>query len=163
MNCMSFFGGWYGDDADVYGSLGGAACDGVVYRSLGGGAPDSSIGWGEVVEAELGLSNATGRADGLSVANIKSDSKKNLVLTQYKKWSLPFGTVPGEDFLHGVVSDLISLLVRLHRHAAAVPARDARRDERDACVQANARRAPVLPLRLQQQQQLLHRHLPSGV
>eukprot|EP00966_Prymnesium_polylepis_P252019 5826477-Prymnesium_polylepis.1 len=109
VNDMSFFGGWYDDDTHVHETLGGAECDEIVYRSLGCGAPDSSFGWGAVVEAELGLSDATGRADALSVENIKSDSKKNLVLTQYKKWSLPFGTVPGEDFLHGVVSDLISM------------------------------------------------------
>lgn len=89
---------------------------GVQYRSLSAGkdfdgyrslAP-TSFGDGEVVEAELGLAKeSSGRSLRLSVEDVVSDQKKNMVLTQYKKWALPFGTIPGENFLENVVTNLL--------------------------------------------------------
>jgi len=78
-----------------------------TYRSLGSGGANE-FEEGEIVEAELGLSKATGRSMRLSVSKITSE-EKDVVLTLYSRWALPFGTVPSTDFLERVVSNLLSM------------------------------------------------------
>jgi hypothetical protein len=85
---------------------------GCFYRSLAdkempdAPVPPTEFDEGEVVEAELGLSRASGFSMRLSVASIKSE-EKDIVLTMYKRWALPFGTIPGEQVLHSVVTNLL--------------------------------------------------------
>ena len=95
----------------MYRSLGASANssnDGLCFRSLGT-TPPSEFQEAEAVEAALGISKATDRALKLSVPDPKSKPDTNVVATVYQRFALPFGTVPAEQFLRGVVNSLLSM------------------------------------------------------
>lgn len=95
----------------VYRSLGASvnsSDDGLCFRSLGT-TPPSEFQEAEAVEAALGIAKANGRALKLSVPAPKSEPNTNLAATVYQRFALPFGTVPAEQFLRGVVNSLLSM------------------------------------------------------
>ena len=95
----------------VYRSLGASANssdDGLCFRSLGT-TPPSEFQEAEAVEAALGVGKADGRALKLSVPAPGSKPNTNLAATVYQRFALPFGTVPAEQFLRGVVNSLLSM------------------------------------------------------
>lgn len=95
----------------VYRSLGASANSsdaGFCFRSLGT-TPPSEFQEAEAVEAALGISKATDRALKLSVPDPKSKPGTDVAATVYQRFALPFGTVPAEQFLRGVVNSLLSM------------------------------------------------------
>jgi hypothetical protein len=103
-------------------SLGASDDDAPCYRSMsgggGGGAPNlarsvipmppSDFEEAEAVEAALGISKAMDRALKLSVPDPKS-TDTDLVATLYKRFAVPFGSVPAEKFLRGIVNSLLTM------------------------------------------------------
>lgn len=86
--------------------------------SGGGGAPNlarsvipmppSDFEEAEAVEAALGISKAMDRSLKLSVSDPKS-TDTDLAATMYKRYAVPFGTVPAEKFLRGIVNSLLTM------------------------------------------------------